>query len=251
MLRAAALHLIGALALGAVAVAQVKKPDVPPGRDPGGVAVALVCMGIDYTLPALAQRLARDGEGELIGWDLESNDRRPFDRSGGSAPPEVGGDGTALAAFLAGSGARIIPVRINTGDPVTLARAIAFSAQTPARVVVLPMWGRRSEDWEPFRQAATRFKDLLIIVPEGEGGEPSYPASFGLDNVLVAGGGTMQVAAVELGGRSTELAGTRLATAAAGQSVLAALKRDPRLDVASLKRRVIQDADGGLWQPRK
>lgn len=102
LVRAILLHWIAAAALLGAVLAETppsqlpepKKPPVPPGRDPGGVAVALIGTGIDYTLPAVARRLARDGEGELIGWDLQDEDRKPFDTSKGAALPEWGGDST-------------------------------------------------------------------------------------------------------------------------------------------------------------
>ena len=188
-LRAILLHLIVATTLGVAAVAQGKKPPLPPGRDPGGVAIALVTTGIDYTVPEVAQRLARDGEGELIGWDLEDQDRKPFDRSKGGARPEWGGDGTLIASVLSGGRrVRLVPVRVDPRDAASLARAIVFVAQTPARVVVLPMWGTMRQDWEPLRQAAMRFKDVLVIVPAGKGAEAirrrsawtmSWPSSRG------------------------------------------------------------------------
>src|SRR5215813_6387373 len=119
LVRPILLHWIAAAALFSAVLAETpasqllapKKPPVPPGRDPGGVAVALIGTGIDYTLPQVASRLARDGEGELIGWDLQDEDRRPFDRSKGSAPPEWGGDGTLIASLLVRDGAvRLVPV---------------------------------------------------------------------------------------------------------------------------------------------
>src|SRR4029077_8292457 len=96
------LFCVLALTLATTAAAQRKKPPLPPGRDPGGVAIALLGSGIDYTVPHIAQRLARDGEGELIGFDLVDNDNRP-----------LGGDGTALATNLLDPtiGARLVPVR--------------------------------------------------------------------------------------------------------------------------------------------
>src|SRR4029078_9951193 len=96
------------LALGPMALAQTKKPPLPPGRDPGGVAIALLTTGIDYTLPTIAGYLARDGEGEVIGFDPVDNDNRPF-----------GGDGTTLAANLLDPaiGTRLVPVRVDPRDP--------------------------------------------------------------------------------------------------------------------------------------
>ena len=54
------------------------EPKVPPGLDPGGVAIALLGDGVDYTKPELAKRLARDGEGDLIAWDFVDNAIRPY-----------------------------------------------------------------------------------------------------------------------------------------------------------------------------
>ncbi len=191
LLRASLLCVLGALMLAGTAAAQQRKPPLPPGRDPGGVAIALLGTGIDYTLPEIARRLARDGEGELIGWDLVDNDNRPFRRSeGASAASASGGDGTALARAVGAPGRRIVPVRIDAADPGSIARAVAFVARTPARIVVVPMWSARQSDWEPFRQAALHFKDLLFIVAAGDEGrdidrDPVWPAAFGLANALV------------------------------------------------------------------
>ena len=61
-------------------LAQTKPiPKVPPGVDPGGIGVALVGPGIDYTDPAIVHRLARDGEGQLAGFDENTNDSTPFE----------------------------------------------------------------------------------------------------------------------------------------------------------------------------
>jgi hypothetical protein len=249
-LRAILLHLIAATALGAAALAQEKKPLVPPGRDPGGVAIALIGTGIDYTVPEVAQRLARDGEGELIGWDVADKDRRPFDKSSGRTRPEWGGDGTLVANLLLGTrSVRLVPVRVDPGDPASLARAIAFVAQTPARVAVLPMWGTTREDWESFRQAAMRFKDVLIIVPAGA--EPVYPAALALDNVLAVEQGTTSANAAGFGDNIQRLSGAPLATAAAGRAAADLLAREPVLDVGALKRR-LRDAGGGtMWQAQR
>jgi hypothetical protein len=221
-----------------------QKPPVPPGRDPGGVAVALIGAGIDYTLPQVALRLARDGEGELIGWDLQDEDRRPFDRSKGRAPPEWGGDGTLIASLLVRAGAvRLVPVRVDPGDPVGLARALFFVAQTPARVAVLAMWSASPAHWEPFRQAAQRFGDVMVLVPAGEGGEPVFPAALGLDNVLVVSAGTRRVEAVGFGGVMGQVSGPAVAVVAAASAAAELRAREPALDGAALKRRL--EAPGG------
>jgi len=182
--------VLAALAFGPTALAQTRKPALPPGSDPGGAAIALLTTGIDYTVPDLARRLARDGEGELIGFDLQDGDNRPFAAAGNETRASRGGDGTALARAIGSPGRRIVPVRVDPTDPASLARAVAFVAKTPARIVVVPMWSATQADWEPFRQAASHFRDLLFIVAAGDEGkdideEPVWPAAFGLANVLV------------------------------------------------------------------
>jgi hypothetical protein len=63
-------------------------------------------------------------------------------------------------------------------------------AQTPARIVVVPMWSSNKTGWDPFRQAATHFADLLFIVAAGDDDkdidiDPVWPATLGLPNMLV------------------------------------------------------------------
>jgi hypothetical protein len=250
--RAILLNVIAATAFGIAALAQEKKPLLPPGRDPGGVAIALISTGIDYTVPEVAQRLARDGEGELIGWDLQDQDRKPFDRSKGSTRREWGGDGTLIASLLSGArGVRLVPVRVDPADPSSFARAIVFVAQTPARVAVLPMWGTTRQDWEPLRQASIRFKDALVIVTAGKGAEAVYPAALGLDNVLAVEQGTASVDAAGFGGRVQRLSGAPLAVAAAGKAAADLLAREPLLDVGELKRRLKDAGGGSMWQAQR
>jgi hypothetical protein len=227
------------------------KPPVPPGRDPGGIAIALIGTGIDYTLPHIAPRLARDGEGELIGWDLHDRDRRPFDQSKGTTLPQWGGDGTQLASLIIGAPtARLVPVRVDPSDPVALANALAFVAQTPARVAVVAMGSSSRPHWEPFRQAAQRFKDVLVLVPAGPT-EPIYPAALGLDNVLAVAAGTTRAEAAGFGGVTSQVSGAGLAVAAAASAAAELRTREPALDAAALKRRLGEAGFGATWRPEQ
>jgi hypothetical protein len=165
---------LAALALLSAAPAMAADPRVPAGKDPGGAAVALLTAGIDYTLPEIARVLARDGEGELIGWDVVDNDRQPFG---------PGRDGTALAKLFVGTRMRLVPVRADFADPMSLARASAFVARTPARIAILPPWSERREDWEPFLKVALQLKDIVFIAMAGSA-TPVDPAALGLANVV-------------------------------------------------------------------
>jgi hypothetical protein len=158
---AAALML--ALSLLWAAPVDAAKPAVPAGRDPGGIAVALIGDGIDYRDGEIARRLARDGEGDLIGRDVIDGDSRPF-----AAATSVSGiaDSTAVARAIASAPGRLrlIPIRAASDDVAGLARAIAFAATTPARVALLPLDGLNGPRGELVRQAAQRFPGLLLVV---------------------------------------------------------------------------------------
>lgn len=246
------LSMLVAITLEIGAAAQESKPRVPAGRDPGGVAIALIGTGIDYTIPAIAQRLARDGEGELIGWDLEDKDRRPFDKSKGGTPAEWGGDGTLVASLvMAGRMIRLVPVRADIRDRASLARAIAFIAQTPARIAVLPMWSTVRQDWEPLRQMAERFKEVLIVVPATQGSQAVYPAALGLDNVLAVEQGTESVDAVGFAGGTRRVSGTGPALAAAAVAAAELLAREPGLDPIALKHRLGEIGGGRMWRAQR
>jgi hypothetical protein len=162
--------------------ARAQDPRFPAGKDPGGTAIVLLTRGIDYTRPEIASLLARDGEGELIGWDFVDNDNRPF----------VKGDNTmadvALAQALgAAGGVRIVPVRINPGDSVSLARGIVFAARSPARVVVVPFSSGERDHWETFAASVRHLPNLMVIVPatDATGTAQSFPGALELPNAVV------------------------------------------------------------------
>jgi hypothetical protein len=135
----ALMALVLLVAASADASAGQPAPTPPAGRDPGGVAVALVGAGIDYRHPELAHRLARDGEGTVIGWNMLEGGPLPYDApppEGRALPPEAG---TAQARLLLAEApaARLIPVRVPEADARGLAAALAFVRVTPARVVAV------------------------------------------------------------------------------------------------------------------
>ena len=252
LLRAIVLHMSATAILGmAAAVAQERKPTVPSGLDPGGVAIALISTGIDYTLPAIASRLARDGEGELIGWDLEDKDRRPFDRQRGTAPPESGGDGTIVASLLLSApGVRLVPVRVDPVTPLSLARALAFVAQTPARIAVMPMAAGAEGDWTPFRQAATHFKDVLIIVPAGAGPAAVFAGALLPENVLVLVNGTISADAAGFGGTARRVVGIPVAISAAARAAATMMAR--QTGSAGAVRKDLSETGGSpVWHAQK
>jgi hypothetical protein len=256
------------------------KPRVPPGRDPGGIAVAVIDTGVNYLLPQIATRLARDGEGEMIGLDLEDGTLMPFDRPYEDISLEPAQRGTALASMILAeaSRARLVAVRLKRGDPIAPARAASFVANGPARIVAVGVAGSaQAADWETFRQAALAYGDLLFIVAAGSGAkdldiEPHYPQSFGLGNVMVVAAGDSDgrllpdqnygartvdivVPAVEVAGVNAEglpiaNAGERAAVARTAALAVRTSATMPALEGERLKAHLVSFAAHAIGEPR-
>ena len=145
-----------------------RKPPVPPGPPTRGFAVALLSDGIDYTRPGIAAKLARDGEGEIVGWDVVDDDRRPFLRDGPATRM------VEIAPVL------VAPYRLETASVASWTKALQALARSPARVAVLAVTtvDLARIDGVPVAMAALR--DVLFIVPAGEADAVARP-----DNVLV------------------------------------------------------------------
>ena len=170
-------YLAAILAVLVVAshLALAADPKLPPATDPGLVPVALVAHGVDYTDPAIAPRLARDGEGNIVGWDFVDSDNLPYAKDPAS---------NALAKLLlTNPGVELVPVRVGSSDFNGVAGSAGFVALTPVRTVVVTLTSDKKEDWELFAKAAQHFKKLLFVVPAGDAA-PSYPAALNLDNVI-------------------------------------------------------------------
>jgi hypothetical protein len=154
--------LLCVLAVLAPALAQAPptKSKLPPGRDPGGALLGLITTGIDPSHPAVARCLARDGEGELLGWDMVDRNRQPFRRATADSP----GDDALFAGLPCDGRLRIAPVRVDPAEGVTFGKALAFFSTTPARIIAVSE-SSRPVDWVPLGQAATAFPQLVVIIP--------------------------------------------------------------------------------------
>jgi Subtilase family len=167
-------------------------PGVPSDRDPGGVAVAHVDSGVNYLLPQIASRLARDEQGILLGRDMFDDDQLPFDFDPGSSPltPRRHGTGVARLLLSEAPAARLIPYRHPGRDYGAFEDLVEDIAEGPARIVAMPLGGYRKSDWDRLGAAIAAHPELLFVVSAGNDGrdidaEPVYPASFGHDNLLV------------------------------------------------------------------
>jgi hypothetical protein len=243
---ALAAAVAAALTGRAAAQQSARKPKAPPGLDPGGVAVAIVGNGINYLRPEIAARLARDGEGDLIGFDLGDNDARPIERVPPPSPTSPPGPHSSLTLLLLreAPAARLVIARRKPGDRDGLAKGVGFVGVTPARIVLLLPEGP-SENWDLLKQAAAHFKRHLIVLPASE----AMPAATGAlgPNVLVVGplasdgAGPSQAHADLLAGSVVE--GTAAGAMVAATRVTALAARlaagDPKLEGSALKMRLL------------
>lgn len=159
------------------------KPRVPPGVDPGGVAVAIIGNGVDYTRPEIAARLARDGEGEIIGWDFVDNDRRPYASCVlGSIPqrmcPTMNVIRIEVQARQHSLRVRLIPLRARAEQPQSLVEAVKMAAAVSARIVLVVTEDVMAIPRSFVVEASRRYPRLLLIADVGS---------------LAPGGGALEV----------------------------------------------------------
>jgi hypothetical protein len=164
---------------------------VPAAPDPGGVAVAHVDSGVNYLLPGIASRLARDPDGAALGYDWWDMDRQPFDQDPSRSAffPQRHGTRTASLLLEEAPHARLIPYRYPRPDMSRMTQVAEAAAKAGARIVVLSMGSNRRAEWDAYAQAASRHPEMLFIVSAGNDGrdldrEPVYPAALKLANQL-------------------------------------------------------------------
>ena len=164
---------------------------VPAAPDPGGVAVAQVDSGVNYLLPGIASRLARDADGAALGYDWWDMDARPFDQDPERSAffPQRHGTQTASVLLDEAPSARLIPYRYPRPDMSRMATLIDAAARGGAAIVVVAMGSNERGEWRAYEQAARAHPQMLFIVSAGNDGrdldrEPVYPAALGLANQL-------------------------------------------------------------------
>jgi hypothetical protein len=144
-------------ALAGSGSASADDPLLKPGRDPGGVAVAVLADGFDYRQPDIAEVLARDGEGVAIAWDSVDRDALPFLAEGKGAS-------AARALAARGGGVRVIAIRVDARDPASVGQGIAFAVSTPAKIVVFDLPDDALAAVAVLDAAARKFPDFLFVV---------------------------------------------------------------------------------------
>ncbi len=167
-------------------------PAVPDGTDPGGVAVAHVDSGVNYLLPEVGGRLARDEAGAILGYDYWDMDGRPFDSHPARSPffPQRHGTRTATLLLQEAPEARLVPYRYPRPDMTRMSELVANAAVKGISVFNISMGSDERSEWEAFAAAAENHPDMLFVLSAGNDGRdidarPVYPAALGLDNAIV------------------------------------------------------------------
>lgn len=156
------------------------------------IRVGMVDSGINYTLPQINARLARDNNGQLIGYDYWDNDALPFDVHFSASPFRISRHGTGTASLLLKEAPFIdlVPYRYPRPDMSRMQNLIEHAANNKVRIVGLPLGGNKAEQWDSFATAAKEHPNILFIASAGNNGrnidqQPVYPASLDIDNLLV------------------------------------------------------------------
>ena len=175
--------------------AEPLNPPVPaaPARagEGPGVRVGLVDSGVNYLLPEIASRLARDEDGALVGFDFQDLDARPFDADPARGPFHPRRHGTRTASLLLEEApvAVLVPYRYPRRDMSRMPDLVEHAAAAGVRIMNVSMGSRRRSEWVGFEAAARAHPELLFVVSAGNDDadideEPVYPASLPLDNLL-------------------------------------------------------------------
>lgn len=168
-------------------------PPVPPRQDPSGVPVGHVDSGVNYLLPAIASRLARGSNGEILGYDYQDLDRRPFDVLLTSDPffPDHHGTRTASLILEQAPVAKLVPYVYPRREMDRMAAMIEDAAAHGVRVMNMSLGSTDRKEWLPFQKAAEKHPEMLFLAAAGNHDrnideQRVYPAAFTLANMIVA-----------------------------------------------------------------
>lgn len=166
-------------------------PTLPP-ITPHRLRVGLIDSGVNYQLRSIANALARDENGSLIGYDFWDMDAQPFDAHPTQSPFAVQRHGTRTASIVIDEapGVAIVPYRYPRPDMSRMKALIEHADANNVRIIGMPLGGNRHQEWAAFQRAAEAHPHILFIASAGNNGRDIdrrgvYPASLEIDNMLV------------------------------------------------------------------
>ena len=164
-------------------------------RSPGEAVplrIGMVDSGVNYLLPEINRRLARDADGQLIGYDFWDMDTLPFDAHPVNSGFFLQRHGTRTASLMLreAPGIELVPYRYPRPDMSRMQALVEHAASNQVAILGMPLGSNKADDWESFAYAARAHPQLLFIASAGNDGRdiderPVYPASLDLENLLV------------------------------------------------------------------
>lgn len=162
-----------------------------PG-DSAPVRVGMLDSGVNYQLAEINQRLARDADGRLIGYDFWEMDDLPYDSHPFNSGFFVQRHGTRSASLLLREAPQVelVPYRYPRPDMSRMDALVRHASEHQVAIMGMPLGSNRAEDWTSFARAARDHPHILFIASAGNDGrdidiEPVFPAVLDLDNLLV------------------------------------------------------------------
>ncbi len=243
-------------------------PELTPIQPPR-LRVAMIDSGVNYQLPEIANALARDRSGKLIGYDFWDMDPLPFDAHPVQSPFNIQRHGTRTASIVIDEapGIAIVPYRYPRPDMSRMEALIEHAVQHNVRIIGMPLGGNRFQEWAAFQRTAERHPQILFIASAGNNGRNIdrtgvYPASLEIDNMLVVTSANdfaepadrtnygplsvdyllpaEQISALDYDGSRREVSGSSYAVSRLVALAARLLNQSPQLDTEALKNAIEQ-----------
>lgn len=154
--------------------------------------VGMVDSGVNYRLPMINRRLARDINGALIGYDFWDQDNLPYDAHPLRSEFFVQRHGTRTASLLLSEapGIELVPYRYPRPDMSRMQALVEHADKHQVAILGMPLGSNQKQDWTAFERAARAHPQMLFVVSAGNDGRdldevPVYPAALELDNMIV------------------------------------------------------------------
>ena len=166
--------------------------DLPAPTSHQTPLLALVDTGVNYLLPEFQRNLARDTDGQLLGYDFWDEDTLPFDKDPRRNPFYPLHHGSTVFSIL-NIEADTHPTAIYRFPALNMCRfssLIQHASDLGIRIITMSMGSADQSDWQCFYEEAAKHPQILFTVSAGNDGmdiskTPVYPASFDLENMLV------------------------------------------------------------------
>ncbi len=253
-------------------------PDPPTGQSQNCTHVGLLDNGVNYLRKDIAERLAYNHDGQLIGADFWERDARPFDygyparaldpRKSIFNPRRHGSLVASVIIDYSPRNVCIVPVRFSPISRAEILEATDFFSSSNTRVVSVQVG--RPQKWPEFLRAIERHPEILFVAAAGNGGRdlrqfPSFPASYSAPNLLVVAGtdlseralwrhsnfgeGIVEIAVSaqdtqvkRFDGKPAALSGTSFAAPKVAAYAATLISSSPGMSGSELKQHIISDA---------